>query len=126
MNKEVIKYLAGRFIPAIVSLALIVLTIRFLGPVEYGRYSLLFYMALLVITLDFQWVQVSILRFLGGMPKETNVVMSRFFDLTIFNALFSTLIVILAGVFYFDLAMVDLILVALFTFLTHFYLFHKA
>ncbi|MFZ4564005.1 MAG: hypothetical protein ACOYNU_11540, partial [Bacteroidales bacterium] len=67
MKKEVLKYLAGRLIPALVSLALIVLAIRYLGPVEYGRYSLLLYMALLVITLDFHWVQVSILRFLGGM-----------------------------------------------------------
>jgi O-antigen/teichoic acid export membrane protein len=126
MKKEVLKYLAGRFIPAIVSLLLIILTIRILGPVEYGRYSILFYMVLLVITLSFHWVQVSILRFLGGMPRETNVVMSRFFDLTIFSALFSTLVVVLAGIFYFHLGMIELLLVALFAFLTHFFLFHQA
>jgi O-antigen/teichoic acid export membrane protein len=103
MKKEVLTYLAGRFIPAFVNLALIILAIRFLGPVEYGRYSLLLYMALLVITLSFHWVQVSILRFLGAMPRETNIVMSRFFDLTLFSALFSTLIVVLTGIFYFNL-----------------------
>ena len=126
MKKEVLKYLAGRFIPAIVNLAFIVLTIRFLGPVEYGRYSLLLYLVLLVVTLNFHWIQVSILRFLGGMPRETNVVMSRFFDLTIFSAFFSTLIVVLAGVFYFHLGMIEVFLVALFAFLTHFFLFHQA
>jgi len=126
MKKEVLKYLAGRLIPALVSLALIVLVIRYLGPVEYGRYSLLLYTALLVITLDFHWVQVSIRRFLGGMPRETNVVMSRFFDLTTLNALFSTLLIVLIGLFYFHLGLVELALVALFTFLTHFYLFHQA
>ena len=126
MKKEVLKYLAGRFIPAIVNLLLIILTIRFLGPVEYGRYSILFYMAMLVITLSFHWVQVSILRFLGGMPSETSLVMSRFFDLTILSALFSTLIVVLLGIYYFHLGMIELILVALFTFLTHFFLFHQA
>ncbi|MEI7499953.1 MAG: hypothetical protein WCK84_05835 [Bacteroidota bacterium] len=126
MKREVLKYLAGRFIPATVNLALIVLAIRFLGPVEYGRYSLLFYMALLVITLSFHWVQVSILRFLGAMPRETNVVMSRFFYLTAFSALFSTFVVVLAGIFYFNLGMIELILVALFAFLNHFYLFHQA
>ena len=126
MKKEVLKYLAGRFIPAIVNLLLIILTIRFLGPVEYGRYSILFYMAMLVITLSFHWVQVSILRFLGGMPRETNLVMSRFFDLTILSALFSTLIVVMAGIYYFHLGMLELVLVALFTFLTHFFLFHQA
>lgn len=126
MNKEVFKYLAGRFIPATVNVAVIVLAIRFLGPVEYGRYSLLIYAVLLVITLSFNWVQVSILRFLSGMPRETNIVMSRFFDLTIFSALFSTLIVLLLGVFYFHLTWMELLLVALFAFLNHFYLFHQA
>ncbi len=126
MKKEVLKYLAGRFIPAIVNLLLIILTIRILGPVEYGRYSILFYMAMLVITLNFHWVQVSILRFLGGMPRETNLVMSRFFDLTIFSSLFSTLIVVLAGIYYFHLGVIEMVLVALFTFLTHFFLFHQA
>ncbi|MCX6305123.1 MAG: hypothetical protein NT040_09150 [Bacteroidetes bacterium] len=126
MNREIIKYLAGRFIPAIVNVAVIVLAIRFLGPVEYGRYSLLIYTVVLVITLSFHWVQVSILRFLSGMPRETNVVMSRFFDLTIFSALFSTLVVVLIGIIYFHLSLFELILVALFAFLNHFYLFHQA
>ena len=120
MRKEILKYLAGRFIPAIVNVALVVLAVRFLGPVVYGKYSLLLYTALLAITLSFHWVQVSILRFLGGMPRETNVVMSRFFDLTVFSALVSTFIVLLAGIFYFHLALPELFLVSLFAFLNHF------
>jgi O-antigen/teichoic acid export membrane protein len=126
MNKEIVKYLSGRFIPAIVNVAVIVLAIRFLGPVEYGRYSLLIYSVLLVITLSFQWVQVSVNRFLAGIPQDSNVVMSRLFDLTIFSALFSTLIVVLLGILYFHLSWIELSLVALFTFLNHFYLFHQA
>jgi O-antigen/teichoic acid export membrane protein len=126
MNKEIIKYFGGRFLPAIVNIAVIVLAIRFVGPYEYGRYSLLIYTVLLVITLSFHWVQVSILRFLRGMPRETNVVMSRFFDLTILSALISTLAVILLGLLYFHLGLFELILVALFAFLNHFYLFHQA
>jgi O-antigen/teichoic acid export membrane protein len=126
MNRDIVRYLSGRFIPAIVNVAVIILAIRFIGPVEYGRYSLLFCAVLLVITLSFHWVQVSILRFLSGMPGETNVVMSRFFDLTIFSALFSTFVVALLGVFYFHLGFIELVLVAVFTFLNHFYLFHQA
>ena len=126
MNKEILKYLAGRFIPAIVNMAVIVLAIRFLGPAEYGKYSLLIYSVLLIITLSFHWVQVSILRFLSGMPRETNVVMSRFFDMTIISALFSTLIVVALGLWYFHLSLLELSLVALFAFLNHFYLFHQA
>jgi len=126
MNKEVIKYLAGRFIPAIVNLAIIVLAIRYLGPVEYGRFSVLFYAVLLVTTLSFHWVQVSILRFLSGMSRETNVVMSRFFDLTVFSALISTILVVLIGYWYFHLSFLEMSLVGLFAFLNHFYLFHQA
>ena len=111
MNKEIIKYLGGRFIPAMVNLAVIVLAIRYLGPAEYGRYSLLFYAVLLVVTLSFHWVQVSIIRFLAGMPRETNVVMSRFFDLTIFSALFSAFAVVLLGIFYFKLPALEIVLV---------------
>ncbi|MEI7896841.1 MAG: hypothetical protein WCJ26_07370 [bacterium] len=126
MNREIIKYLTGRFIPAIVNVVVIVLAIRFLGPVEYGRYSLILYAVLIVITLSFHWVQVSILRFLSGMPKETGVVMSRFFDMTLFTAIFSSLIVVALGVWYFHLSWFELCLVALFAFLNHFYLFHQA
>ncbi|MDP1621968.1 MAG: hypothetical protein Q8M08_06475 [Bacteroidales bacterium] len=126
MNKEIIKYLSGRFVPAVVNIAVIILAIRFIGSAEYGKYSLLFYSVLLVITLSFHWVQVSILQFLSGTPRESNVVMSRFFDLTIFSALFSTLLVVLLGIFYFHLSWMELSLVALFAFLNHFYLFHQA
>jgi O-antigen/teichoic acid export membrane protein len=126
IQRMVLKYLAGRFIPAVVVLAVIVLSVRFLGPEEYGRYSLLYCASLLAITLSFHWVQVSILRFLGSMPSETSVVMNRFFDLTLLSAIVATLLVVVAGIFYFDLSPVNLILVGLFTIMHTFYLFHQA
>ncbi|MCK9203142.1 MAG: lipopolysaccharide biosynthesis protein [Bacteroidales bacterium] len=126
MKREVIIYLGGRFIPAAVNLAVIILAIRYLGPVEYGRYSLLLYTALIAVTLSFHWIQVSILRFLGHASRETQIAMTRFYDLTWFSALTSTLIVVLTGIFYFHLPFLELILVAFFAFLTHFYLFHMA
>ncbi len=126
MKRELLIYLAGRFIPALVNLAVIVLAIRFLGPTEYGRYSIILYTALLIITLSFQWVQASILRFLGGMPKETGVVMSRLFDLTILSSLVSTALVILTGRVYLHLEWMELMLAGLFTLFTNFYLFHQA
>ncbi len=126
MKREVVIYLAGRFIPAIVNLAVIILAIRFLGPVEYGRYSLILYMALLLITLSFHWVQTSILRFLGGITRESCTVMSRLFDLTVLSALISTLLVVVAGHFYLHLGLTELVLVGLFALLNNFYLFHQA
>lgn len=126
MKSDIIRYLLGRFIPAFVGLAVIVLSVRFVGVVEYGRFSLLIYTSLLAVTLSFHWVQVSIVKFLGGMLRETNTVMSRFFDLTFIGALFSTVIVLLFCMFFFNLGILELTLVSLCTFLTHFYLFHQA
>lgn len=126
MKREVLIYLAGRFIPAVVNLAVIILAIRFLGPVEYGRYSLILYSALLIITLSFHWVQSSIMSFLGGIQRETGVVMSRLFDLTILSALISTLLVVLAGHYYLHLGQLELVLIGLFALLNNFYLFHQA
>lgn len=126
MKREVLIYLLSRFIPAAVGLAVIVLAIRVLGPVEYGRYSLLLYTSLIAVTLSFHWVQVSIMKFMSGMHRETNLVMSRFYDLTILSALTSTALVVVAGLWYFDLGVTELFLVGLFTFLNHFCLFHQA
>ncbi len=126
MEKEAIIYLAGRFVPAVISLAFIILAIRYLGPVLYGRYSLLFYSALIAITFTYHWVQVSILKFLGHPSREFNIVVGRFYDLTIITALISTFLVFLAGFFYFHSDTPELLLVCAFTFLTHFYLFHMA
>ena len=126
MKKEVITYLSGRFVPAIVNLAVVILAIRYLGPVEYGRYSLLLYTVLITVTLTFHGIQVSILKFLGHASRENQIADNRFYTLTFFSAIISTLIVVLVGVFYFHLLTVELGLVALFTFLNHFYLFHMA
>ncbi|HPS51558.1 MAG TPA: hypothetical protein PK892_12700, partial [Bacteroidales bacterium] len=126
MKREVLIYLLSRFIPAAVGLAVIVLAIRVLGPVEYGRYSLLLYTSLIAVTLSFHWVQVSIMKFMSGMHRETSLVMSRFYDLTILSALTSTALVVVAGLWYFDLGVTELLLVGLFTFLNHFCLFHQA
>lgn len=126
MKREAIIYLAGRFLPAVLSLAFIILAIRYLGPVVYGRYSLLFYSALIAITFTFHWVQVSMLKFLGHPSREFNVVVGRFYDLTVISALISTAIVFLVSFFYFHSSPSEWILVCIFTFLTHFYLFHMA
>jgi len=126
MKREIVKYVSGRVIPAIVTLVFIILAVRYLGPVEYGRYSLLFYTVLLAVALSFHWVQASISRFLRDSAGEPGVALNRFFYLTVLCALCSTLIVALAGVFLFHATPAALILVILFAFLNHFYLFHQA
>ena len=126
MKKEVFKYLAGRFIPAAVSLTVIILAVRLIGTVGYARYSLVLSVVLLSTTLSYHWIQVSMLRFLGSLPRETDEVTGRFFDLTLLSAVFSTAVVVLAGYYYFHLRGVELAFVAIFSFLNHFYHFHQA
>lgn len=126
MKKEIIKYLAGRFVPAVVNLALIVLAIRYLGPEEYGRYSLLLFTILMIVTVSFHWIQVSIVRFVGTVSRESNLVVTRFFFLTLLSALVSVLLVMLPAVFFFHLSWAETALIMLFTFINHFYLLHLA
>jgi O-antigen/teichoic acid export membrane protein len=126
MKKEIFKYLAGRFIPAVVNLTVIILAIRFIGPVEYGKYALIYSAILLAVTMSYHWVQVSIQRFLGTMPKDSEIVMGRFFDITLITALVSTIFTVSVGKFYFELQTWELIVVALITSLTHLYLYYQS
>jgi O-antigen/teichoic acid export membrane protein len=126
MKKEILKYLAGRFIPAVVNLAVIILAIRFIGPTEYGKYSLIYSAVIIAITLSYHWVQVSIQRFLGSMPKDSETVIGRFFDMTLITAMAATILILLFGWFYFRLNLWELAILALATFLAHLYLYYQA
>lgn len=126
MHKEIMKYLAGRFIPATVSIAVIIIAVKFIGPSEYGIFSLIFSLLLVVITLSYHWIQVSIQRFLGAVPKDTDLVMGRFFDLTALSAAIATVVAVAILFLYLNLNLFSAAAVALITFLTHFYLYHQA
>jgi len=126
MKRDALIYLAGRFIPAFASIAIIVLAARFLGPEEYGKYSLILYTVLMAVTLSFHWIQVSIIRFLSGMSRETSLVVGRFFSLAMISSLLSLVMVFLAGTLYFHLTGIELSLVLVFTFLSQIYLMHIA
>lgn len=126
MKTEIIKYLGGRFIPAAVNLALIILAIRFLGPAEYGKYSLLLFTVLMIVTVSFHWIQVSIVRFLGTISREINLVVSRFFFMTLLSSLISVALVLFPALFYFELSFAETGLLMVFTFINHFYMMHLA
>ncbi len=126
MHKEIMKYLAGRFIPATVSIAVIIIAVKYIGPTEYGIFSLIFSLLLIIITLSYHWIQVSIQRFLGAVPKDTDLVMGRFFDLTAMSAAIATVVAVAILFLYLNLSLVSAVAVALITFLTHFYLYHQA
>ncbi|MEI7661613.1 MAG: oligosaccharide flippase family protein [Bacteroidota bacterium] len=124
MRKDVLIYFAGKIIPALANLAIIILAVRFLGKAEYGKYSLIFYAAMLLSTLTFGWIQQSILRFLSAYPGEKVIVINRFFLLTLMSTLSAAIVGGFLCIFYFQLSWADTAVVILYIFMYNLFLFH--
>jgi O-antigen/teichoic acid export membrane protein len=124
MKKDVLIYFAGKIIPALVNLAIIILAVRFLGKAEYGRYSLVFYAVMLLSTLSFGWIQQSILRFLSAYPEEQDSVTNRFFFLTLISSILALLAGLLLCVFYFHFSWTDTAVVMVYILFYNLFLFH--
>ena len=123
MKKDVIIYFAGKFVPAFVNLGIIVLAVRYLGNAEYGKYSMVFYAAMLIGTMTFGWLQQSILRFLSAYPDQQPLVISRFFSLTIISAAFGSLVGLFLCIFYFSLTWWESLVVVAYIFLYNLFMF---
>jgi O-antigen/teichoic acid export membrane protein len=124
MKKDVLIYFAGKIIPALVNLAIIILAVRFLGKAEYGKYSLVFYAAMLLGTLSFGWIQQGILRFLSAYPGEQVLVINRFFFLTLISTVSAVLIGFFLCLFYFKLGWIDTGVIVIYLFIYNIFLFH--
>ena len=115
MKKDVIIYFLGKSIPAIVSLVMIVLVVRFLGEDQYGKYSLIVYVAILVTQLCFTWIQQSMIRFLSLYKEKPGEILSRLFFLTVLSTLPAILIMFLVCFLYFSLNLYELLIVVFYT-----------
>jgi O-antigen/teichoic acid export membrane protein len=124
MKRDVLIYFAGKIIPALVNLAIIVLAVRFLGNAEYGKYSLVFYATMLLSTLTFGWIQQSIIRFLSAYPGEQVLFINRFYFLTLISTLSAFMIGIFLCFFYFHLSWAETAVVVTYIFMYNIYLFH--
>ena len=124
MKKDVLIYFAGKIIPALANLAIIILAVRFLGKAEYGKFSLIFYAAMLLSTLTFGWIQQSILRFLSAYPGEKVIVINRFFLLTLMSTLSAVVVGGFLCIFYFQLSLTDMAVVIIYIFMYNLFLFH--
>ncbi len=123
MRKEVITYFLGKLIPAGVNLAVIILAIRVLGNAEYGKYSLVFYAAMLLNTLTFGWIQQGILRFLTAYGEERAEAADRFFYLSVISGLAAVVPGVLISLFYFLMSWQETAVLALFLFVYNLFLF---
>jgi len=124
MKKDVLIYFAGKIVPALVNLTIIILAVRFLGKAEYGKYSLVFYAAMLLGTLTFGWIQQSILRFMSAYPGEQVLIINRFYFLTLVSTLSAAIVGLFLCIFYFHLVWRDTAVVIVYIFMYNVFLFH--
>ncbi len=124
MKKDILIYFAGKLIPAGVNLAIIILSVRFLGKAEYGKYSLIFYTTMLLSTLTFGWIQQSILRFLTAYPEKQILVINRFFFLTLVSTLSALITGFFLCLFYFHLSWPDTLVIVAYMFMFNVFSFH--
>jgi O-antigen/teichoic acid export membrane protein len=100
-------------VPAVVNLALIILALRWLGKEIYGQYSLVFYFVMLVSTFSVGWIQQSTLRFLSSYKESLHITVVRIQVLSFISSLVGAVIVIVGGLLYFDLKIVDCLILSL-------------
>jgi O-antigen/teichoic acid export membrane protein len=124
MRKDVLIYFAGKIVPALVQLAIIILTVRFLGKAEYGKYSLVFNATMLISTFTFGWIQQSILRFLTAYPNEQVLTINRFYFLCVMSTFLAVGLSIVLSIFYFHLDLINTVVVSVYIFMYNLFLFH--
>ncbi|MGH6914833.1 MAG: lipopolysaccharide biosynthesis protein, partial [Geminicoccales bacterium] len=84
-------YLAARGLPGIISLAAITIYSRLLSPDDYGQYALVIAGVGLANKLAFEWLRLSLLRFLPGYQAQRSTFLSTllagFFGLALITAI---------------------------------------
>jgi O-antigen/teichoic acid export membrane protein len=71
-----LSYLLARGVPGMVSLLAIPVYTRFLAPAEYGRYALVIAGVGFFNVIFFQWLRLSLLRFLPAHAQDTNLLVA--------------------------------------------------
>jgi O-antigen/teichoic acid export membrane protein len=69
-------YLVARGLPGIIAFLAIPLFTRLLDPADYGRYALVLATASLINALLFQWLRLSLLRYLPAYQDRPAVLKS--------------------------------------------------
>jgi O-antigen/teichoic acid export membrane protein len=87
MIKQSFAYLLTFIVTGLCSFAAIAIYTRLLEPSEYGKYALVITTVTLANTVFFQWIRLSILRFVSGIASEAkttfvNTVVSLYYVLT--------------------------------------------
>jgi O-antigen/teichoic acid export membrane protein len=97
-------YLLARGLPGLINFLSIAIYTRLLSPDEYGRYALVVAAATLANLLLFDWIKLSLLRFLPGKSYDQRLLMST--SLVLYVAM-SFLVLLLTIPFIFVFSMQD-------------------
>ncbi len=120
------QYFFSKILPSLASLAVILIAIRYLGPLEYGMYALIVATVLIITTLSFGWIRQSIHRFMCSDKENIHLLVNRFFYLTFFSIILSALILALVLYYAFRLGTFEMIAVIVYAGLYTMFMFHIA
>jgi O-antigen/teichoic acid export membrane protein len=115
-TRNMLIYFAGKMVPALSSLLVMYLGLRYLGKSEFGKYNLIMNSALIVSTFMVGWIQQSMLRFSSGNTINDPSMKTGFDKLTVTSSLISFVIMLLAAAIYFHLSLLQCLTVSGFTF----------
>jgi len=73
------QYVLAKGIPAVINLTTIAIYTRYLDPAEYGQYAVIMASVLLATSFFFQWLRMSLLRFLPEYVNNKSELLSNIF-----------------------------------------------
>ena len=76
ISRDLLIYYAGKAIPSLANLLIIILGVRWLGEAGYGSFNLIYNAALVATSFVIGWLQQSSLRFLPGQ-KDGGALLSK-------------------------------------------------
>jgi O-antigen/teichoic acid export membrane protein len=98
--KESLFYALSKLIPGVVGLIAVVLFFRWVGPTEYGRYSMIFSFTNLLAAISFGWLNQSILRY-GSTFHPTSKLFPPLIVGSVLGFLFISIVLIIFSQFQF-------------------------
>lgn len=108
--KNSLKYLVFKGGPAVVNFISIIIFSRLVSPSAYGEYSLLLATVTFLNSICFQWIRLSLLRYLPSSSNKDEVVSTLLFSFFLSSFICIGILLILSGVFQIPISF-DLIII---------------
>ena len=107
ISRDLLIYYAGKAIPSLANLLIIVLGVRWLGEAGYGSFNLIYNAALVAASLVMGWLQQSSLRFVPGQEDGGTWLSKQYYGFGQWTAFAAFLITGIFCLTYFQLHWID-------------------